>query len=223
MTKSALKAPIGIYGGTFDPIHFGHLRPNLELYEILQLKEVRFIPSYIPPHREQPESSARQRLKMVAAAIEAEPAFLLDNREIVRQGSSYMVDTLASLRKEFISHPLCLLMGMDAFLHIQSWYQWQHLLDYAHIVVSERPKTDFNAVRQWPGSLQTFYQKNQGSKADVHARLNGKIILQAVTQLDISATDIRHRIKNGQSVRYLLPEPVINLINYYQLYAGNQA
>ena len=110
-----LQAPIGIYGGTFDPVHYGHLRPNLELCEVLQMDHVRFIPASIPPHRDEPQTSADKRLEMVSLAIEAEEKFVLDDREIRRGGASYMVDTLKSLRQDFPDHPLCLLMGMDAF------------------------------------------------------------------------------------------------------------
>ena len=110
----SLKSPIGIYGGTFDPIHYGHLRPNLELYEVLDLDHVRFIPAFLPPHRDQPMTLVEHRLEMVASAIENEPSFVLDEREITRGGPSFMVDTLKSLRLDYPDNPLCLLMGMDA-------------------------------------------------------------------------------------------------------------
>lgn len=213
-----LKSPIGIYGGTFDPIHYGHLRPNLELCEILGMDHVRFIPAFLPPHRDEPVTSVECRLEMVAQAIEPEPQFVLDDREIKRGGASYMVDTLKSLRQDFPDNPLCLLMGMDAFAGIDRWHCWQELLNYAHIIVSQRPETDFNALERWPAPIQDFYQAHKADRESIRRTLCGKIRLEPVTQLSISATDIRNRLKNSQSIRFLVPEPVINLINYYNLY-----
>ena len=213
-----IKPPIGIYGGTFDPIHFGHLRPNLELCEIYALDYIRFIPAFLPPHRDKPQTTAQQRLQMVIQAIQDEPCFVLDDREIKRGGSSYMVDTLKSLRQDFPQHPLCLLLGMDAFLGLDRWYHWQELLDYAHIIVSQRPDTDFNRMQQWPAAIQDLYKAHKADRQSISESLCGTIHLEAVTQLSISATDIRHRVKNKQSIRYLMPESVINLIKCNDLY-----
>ncbi|MCN4145125.1 MAG: nicotinate-nucleotide adenylyltransferase [Thiohalomonas sp.] len=210
-----LKAPIGIYGGTFDPVHYGHLRPNLELCEIFALDHVRFIPAFQPPHRDVPQTSAEQRCEMLAQAIQIEPRFVLDDREIKRGGPSYTVVTLKSLRQDYPDNPLCLLMGMDAFSGIDRWYHWQELLDYAHIIVSQRPETDFHASEQWPTAIQTLYQEHKRARQTISDSLCGTIRLEAVTQLSISATDIRNRLKNKQSIRFLMPEPVINLIKYY--------
>ncbi len=211
------KAPIGIYGGTFDPIHFGHLRPNLELCEILGLDHVRFIPAFLPPHKEKPQTQADHRLEMVAQAIKEESCFVLDDREIKRGGASYTIDTLKALRKEFPDNPLCLLMGMDAFSGIDQWYHWQELLDYAHIVVSHRPGTVLDII-DWPEAIRTFYLTHHADRETFKQSLCGSIRLEAVTQLSISATDIRNRLKNEQSIRFLMPKPVINLIKYYNLY-----
>lgn len=211
------KAPIGIYGGTFDPIHFGHLRPNLELCELLGLDHVRFIPAFLPPHKEMPQTQVKHRLEMLAQAIKEEKRFVLDDREIQRGGASYTIDTLKSLRLEFPENPLCLLMGMDAFIGIDRWHRWQELLDYAHIVVSHRPESLLNA-RDWPKTISHFYHTHQSDRNDIRHSLCGKIRLEAVTQLSISATDIRSRLKNEQSIRFLMPESVSNLIKYYNLY-----
>ncbi len=218
-----MKAPIGIYGGTFDPIHYGHLRPCLELCESLKLDHVRFIPAFLPPHRDNPATEVVHRLEMVKKAIDSEASFVLDEREIQRGGPSYMVDTLKSLRQDFADNPLCLLMGMDAFSGIESWSHWQELLDYAHIIVTQRPDTDFHALDLWSDSLNQFYQKyksqnNNTSAQNIHNSLHGVIQLESVTQLSISATDIRKRLKNRQSIRFLTPEPVIKLIECYNLY-----
>jgi nicotinate-nucleotide adenylyltransferase len=214
----AIKLPIGIYGGTFDPIHYGHLRPNLELCELLGLDHVRFIPAYLPPHKDKPQTSVEHRLEMVALAISKEERFVLDDREIKRGGASYTIDTLKSLRQDYPDSPLCLLMGMDAFSGIDSWYHWQELLNYAHIIVSQRPETDFDVQARWPERIQAFYQSHKADRETIGQSLCGKIRLEAVTQLSISATNIRRRLKNNQSVRFLMPEPVINLIKYNNLY-----
>ncbi|MCW8929569.1 MAG: nicotinate-nucleotide adenylyltransferase [Gammaproteobacteria bacterium] len=222
--KQIYKQAIGVYGGTFDPIHFGHLRPNLELCEVLGLEHVRFVPAFLPPHKENPQTSVAQRLEMVELAIRDEAHFVLDDREIKREGASYTIDTLKSLRLDFPDTPLCLLMGMDAFASIDSWYHWQEILDYAHIVVSHRPGSSFNEhvgfneIQLWPDVIQDFYQTHKADRASIHHSLSGKIRIEPVTQLSISATDIRNRLKNKHSVRFLMPEAVINLIKYYNLY-----
>lgn len=219
MVISEHKHPIGIFGGTFDPIHFGHLRPSLELCELLEMEQVRFIPSFIPPHRDIPTTAVQLRLEMVRQAIQSEPRFVLDDREISRGGASYMLDTLASLRLDFPHHPLCLLVGMDAFLQLHHWYQWQKLLDYAHIVVSQRPESTFFEPSGWPEQVQQLYQQHEAAgRDDIRGFLQGKIRFETVTQLSISASDIRSRLKNNQSVRYLVPDVVLNLIEYHHLY-----
>ncbi|HEV7448137.1 MAG TPA: nicotinate-nucleotide adenylyltransferase, partial [Steroidobacteraceae bacterium] len=131
--------PIGLFGGTFDPIHYGHLRTAFELWQELRLSEVRFMPTGSPPHREQPYAAPELRLAMVKAAVASQPAFVVDDREIRRTGVSYSVDTLTEVRNEFPDRSLCLLLGMDAFLGLPNWHRWRELLDLAHIVVAHRP------------------------------------------------------------------------------------
>ena len=131
--------PIGIFGGTFDPIHYGHLRTAFELLQALRLGELRFMPAGNPPHREQPMASAEQRVAMVRAATAGQPGFTVDDRETRREGPSYSVDTLAGLRAEHPTRPLCLIVGMDAFLGLPKWHQWQDILKLAHLVVAHRP------------------------------------------------------------------------------------
>ena len=138
---------IGIFGGTFDPIHYGHLRSALEVKEIFGLTEVRLIPSAQPPHREQPAATALMRLQMLELAVKNQPGLIIDTRELNRSGVSYMVDTLKSLRKEFKDEPLLLFIGSDAFNNLKTWYQWQHLFDFAHIVVMTRPGFEYTESR----------------------------------------------------------------------------
>lgn len=209
---------IGILGGTFDPIHYGHLRPALEVQEALGLEAVRFIPSADPPHRQRPHASALQRLTMVRAAISDQPGFLLDDRELRREGPSYMVDTLHSLREELGEQvPLCLILGLDAFLPLESWHRWQSLFDYAHLVVTHRPGWSLEDLHS--GSiLAREVQARRVEAGRLARRAAGSICLQGVTQLEISATDIRRRLAEGHDIRYLLPDGVRELITSQHIY-----
>ena len=209
---------IGVFGGTFDPVHFGHLRPALEVKQALGLREMRMIPAFQPPHREAPVANPGQRLTMLRAAVGGEDDLLVDNREMQREGPSYMVDTLTSLREELGDEPLCLVLGSDAFLQLDSWHQWQRILQLAHIVVTHRPgwKLDIDAASP---AIQQLWQECHTEKLDeLSAAPAGKIILQAVTPLEISATAIRNLVTAGKSPRYLVPEPVWNIIRMQGLY-----
>jgi len=204
---------IGILGGTFDPIHYGHLRPALDVASELGLDHVHLIPNSIPPHRAQPVATAQQRLEMLHLAVEHNSTFVIDDRELTREGSSYTVDTLLSLRKQFPNKALYLLMGTDAFLHIQSWHRWDELLNLAHIVVMQRPgelPVMNGATQQW--FEQHLADKNSGSL------LYGNIWPVTVSQLMISSTQIREIIRNQLSPQFLLPDAVISYINKAALY-----
>jgi nicotinate-nucleotide adenylyltransferase len=203
---------IGIFGGTFDPIHYGHLRSALEVQEIFGLTKIHFIPSATPPHRNQPAANASARLQMLALAIQNQPSFICDTRELNRQGFSYMVDTLASLRQDFPDQPLLLFIGTDAFNHLTTWHQWQQLFNFAHIVVMTRPCFE---IQQLDDFFTARYTKD---KTELTKTLSGKLYFQAVTQLDISATAIRKLIAQKQSPRFLLPDAVIDYITHKQLY-----
>ena len=138
-TVRDVAGPMGIFGGTFDPIHYGHLRTAFELWQSLKLAEVRFLPTGIPPHRERTLADAALRVEMVRAAVADQPAFVVDDREVRRAGASYTVDTLTELRAEHPHRSLCLLLGMDAFLGLPAWHRWRELFELAHVVVAHRP------------------------------------------------------------------------------------
>jgi nicotinate-nucleotide adenylyltransferase len=201
---------IGIFGGTFDPIHFGHLRTSLEVQQALELEELRLIPLRDPPHREQPGATPQQRVEMIRAAIAPEPAFRLDSRELEREGKSYSVRTLRSLREELGDTPLCLIIGSDAFRGFPSWHKPEEILQLAHIVVMQRPGDE---------SPDLYPERLAESVSDLHASPAGRIWPQRVTQLEISATRIRELIRRGESPRYLLPEPVLEIIQREGVYA----
>jgi len=216
--SSPLPAPVGVFGGTFDPIHFGHLRPALELYEQLRLERVLMIPSAVPPHRTQPVASKEQRLAMLELALAGQQGLIIDKRELERSGPSYMVDTLASIRGEIGERPLCLLLGVDAFLGLSGWDRWQELLDLAHIVVAHRPGWQLQQEKLPQILRQALTSRWLQSPSQLQERTSGGIWLQGVTQLAISATDIRERIAAGYSANYLLPAMVWQYIQQQGLY-----
>ncbi len=209
---------IGIFGGTFDPVHFGHLRPALDVKQALGLDEMRMIPAFKPPHRTQPVANPGQRLTMLRAAVGDEPDLQVDHREMLREGESFMVDTLVSLRAESGDKPLCLVLGADAFLTLDEWHRWQEIPKLAHIVVTHRPGWQLNMNTASP-KLQALWREHQVTdNAELAASPAGKIMLQVVTALEISATQIRALIAAGKSPRYLLPDTVWNLIRMHSLY-----
>jgi len=213
--------PIGLLGGTFDPIHFGHLRLAEELAEVLQLDQVRFIPAGQPPHRGQPRATAPQRLEMARLAVAGNPRFLLDAREIDKDGPCYSVETLTALRAELPpGTPLVLFMGGDAFIGLTSWHEWRHLFDLAHIAVAHRPGY---SLATWEDALPDPLRKLLSTRrceqpVDMLDKPAGQVFLHTITQLDISASQIRDRALRGKSLRYLLPDPVIDYINENRLY-----
>lgn len=210
---------IGILGGTFDPIHFGHLRMAQELAEALHLSEVRFIPAALPPHRNPPKTPASQRAAMVRLAIAGNPQFSLDERELKRNGASYTIDTLLSLREDMGQNvSLCLLMGSDAFLGLAGWHRWHELLTFSHIVVAHRPNTAPQPGNM-PAPLAALWEKSATTHIEDLAEKNaGHILMQHITPLDISATSIREDLQQNISPRYLMPDAVIDYIHAQQLY-----
>jgi nicotinate-nucleotide adenylyltransferase len=209
---------IGLLGGTFDPVHFGHLRMAEELAGWLSLDRVRFIPAAMPPHRPQPRTAIRHRVEMTRLAIEGNSRFVLDMREVQHDGLSYTVETLASLRRELGEEtPLWLFMGVDAFLGLNTWKDWSQLFTLANIAVAHRPGYRLAQTDALSDELRESLQRHQ-VKDSLGTHAAGQIILRPVTQLDISATAIRTAIREGSSPRYLLPEPVLDYIHTNHLY-----
>ncbi len=208
---------MGIFGGTFNPIHHGHLRLAQALAENLSLNEVRFIPAANPPHKTAPLVSATQRASMVQLAIAHNPCFTLDTRELSRSGASYTIDTLISLYNEFNDAALCLMMGSDAFVQLDTWHRWQELLDFCHIILVQRPhQTNTNS---WTPALsylmQQHYNEDTGALSQ---QRSGLITMQNVNALNISSSHIRQLIQHGKQPSYLLPEAVLAYIEQHQLY-----
>ncbi len=220
MSQQAIGKPVGILGGTFDPIHYGHLRLADEMLGLAGLKQIRFIPTGMPPHRDMPKVTPQHRSAMVKLAIADQPAFVLDDREVSRTSKCYTVDTLRELREEMgKDQPLCLLMGGDAFLHLHTWYEWEQLFELAHIVVGYRPGfTLEERIHTAVPALQQQYQQRLCAVAELSQQPAGRIVELAIPKLEISATLIRNRVSENHSIRYLLPNAVAAYINQHHLY-----
>jgi nicotinate-nucleotide adenylyltransferase len=208
---------MGIFGGTFDPIHFGHLRTAFEMLQALRFDEVRFMPCGSPPHRDAPVASAELRLEMVRVATAGQDGFSVDDRELHREGPSYSVDTLAALRSEFPQRPVALIIGMDAFLSLPKWYQWRDILQLAHIVVAHRPgwrAPDIGPLGELLADCGTH------RIGEIHKARSGHIYIHDVTQLEISSSDIRELVAAGRDPRFLMPDAVREVIEQSGCYAA---
>jgi nicotinate-nucleotide adenylyltransferase len=213
--------PIGIFGGTFDPIHYGHLRLAEEIVEGAKLSEVRFMPSGTPPHRSRPGASAADRVAMARLAVAGNDRFSVDDRETRRAGLGYTFDTLTELRQELGSQrSLVLLLGADAFLEFCTWHRWRALFDLAHVVVAYRPGFPIDTWQsRMPEPLAHEYSaRSMQQPLAVHLAPAGGVAAVSMTGLDISATFVRHAVREGASPRYLLPDPVLDYIRSHALY-----
>ncbi|MBN4080461.1 nicotinate-nucleotide adenylyltransferase [Beggiatoa alba] len=215
---------IGVFGGTFDPVHFGHIKPALDVMQRLALEQLRFIPCSIPAHRSKPIASEAQRLAMLHAVINELENCVIDERELNRQGISYMVDTLQSLHsergKEHNRVELCLIIGMDVFLGLYQWHQWQTIFELANVVVTCRPGSELNRDALHPDLVNIVEQRQINSEKAFIGKDKGALMFMTVTQLDISATDIRRRVKHQQSIEEFVPMAVNSIIQQQQLYTG---
>jgi len=202
-------SPIGIFGGTFDPIHYGHLRTAFEMLQALRFSVVRFVPSGDPPHRGRTYAPAALRMEMVLAAIANEARFVADDCELLRAGPSYSVDTLAAMRRQYPAESLSLIVGMDAFLGLTGWHRWNDILGYAHIVVAHRPGWRAPDI----GPLGELISQHGTHRIDdLHEYPSGRIYIHAVTQLEISSTEIRDLVVAGRDPRFLMPDVVRDII-----------
>jgi nicotinate-nucleotide adenylyltransferase len=209
---------IGIFGGTFDPVHIGHLRSALEVAEFMALDELRLVPSARPPHREAPQVSAQDRLAMVELAVAGLPPLRVDDRELKRDKPSYSIDTLESLRSELAADDqLFLLIGWDAFCGLPTWHRWSELLEHCHILVLQRPDADSEA----PETLRNLLAARSISDPLAMEGPAGQISFIWQTPLAVSATQIRTLLASGKSVRFLLPDAVLTYIHAHGLYRAS--
>ena len=217
----SLSKSIGILGGSFDPIHFGHLRLAQEARDFLNLSAIRFIPVGHPPHRGPAKVSDAHRVAMLESAIQGNPNFRVDTRELGKTEPTYTIDTLQSLRTEIGSQtPLVLFVGADQFLLMHTWKRWQELTDVAHLLIAMRPSTEPFSPGNLVPEVRAWYQAHQSDDPGVAIKKPaGHIFLLGLTPLAISSTAIRATIAAGQSPRYLLPDAVLDYIRAHNLYA----
>ncbi|MCK5336490.1 MAG: nicotinate-nucleotide adenylyltransferase [Gammaproteobacteria bacterium] len=192
---------LGILGGTFDPPHIGHLRTVLDVQQSLNLSEIRIIPNYIPAHREQPVLEAQQRYQLLQKALQNVPGLIADDREIKRQGISYMVDTLRDPQQQFPQKHLCLIIGTDAYNSFCQWHEWQEIIQLSHLVVMQRAGVAAMVNKELDQLLTTDADDLIKTKA-------GRVYAQNVSQLDVSSTVLRQMIQQQQSIQFLVPENI---------------
>ena len=215
---TALNKPIAVLGGTFDPIHNGHLRLALQMRDHLGLERILLVPSARPPHRRLPGATPGQRAKWIRVATTGEPGLYLDDRELIRPGPSYTVETLESLRTELPETPLCLVMGNDVLAELESWHRWREILDFAHIVTVPRPGFEGSLPKPiW----DLVVEHGTDTLEDLGKSLGGKVYNADLPLLDISGTRIRNLIAKGYSPRYLLPVEVLRDIEELGIYGKN--
>ncbi|MDI9246229.1 nicotinate-nucleotide adenylyltransferase [Marinobacter sp. CHS3-4] len=205
-----------IYGGTFDPIHHGHLRLAIELKECLGTAEIALVPCHIPPHRQSPGAGSDQRLDLLQLAVSDEPGLVVDERELEREGASYTADTLRQIRSEIgQDKPLAMVVGTDSFASFDRWREWEAIPQLAHIIVVVRPGSDIPAGS---AAADLMRQKAATTVEELYAAPCGRVLVLEPPLMDISATGIRERIADGRSPRYLLPDTVWLKIRHLGLY-----
>jgi nicotinate-nucleotide adenylyltransferase len=212
---------LGIFGGTFDPVHLAHLRLAEEAADVLGLAGVRWIPAGRPALRDAPCAGPRQRLEMVRLAIAGNPRFELDPAEVDTPGPSYTVSTLERLRRPEAcgaARPLVLLVGNDAFAGMTGWRHWQRLFELSHVAVAHRPGYPIDAGHLAPELAETFRKRYRQDRAHLADAPVGSIVTFAMTPLDISATRIRALLSTGESARYLMPDSVLAHIRKHRFY-----
>jgi len=204
---------IGLFGGTFDPVHYGHLRPAVEVAELYKLETLFMMPSHRPAHRGPTGATSKQRIDMLSIAVDAAPRLVVDGREAMRDEPTYTVDTLSEMRQEQPDATILFFLGMDSFAAFDTWRDWEGVLKLANLVVLNRPGATHSNF-----SRQLFERQLSAKGAEIVNGGTGVIQSCEVTQLAISATDVRRRIASHLSVRFLLPDAVTEYIDNNNLY-----
>jgi nicotinate-nucleotide adenylyltransferase len=213
---------LGLFGGTFDPLHIAHLRLAVEAREALGLAEVCFIPAGSPALRDTPQCAAAHRLAMVQRALADMSRFSVDASEVLnvaaKPGPSYTVETLERQRRQHgHERPLVLLLGADAFARLEAWHRWRDLFGLAHIAVATRPGHDL-IVGAGGTALDAEFAARHATATDLADAPAGCIVPFTITALEISASAIRQRLATGLSARYLVPDAVLDYIDSHQIY-----
>lgn len=214
-------APLGIMGGTFDPVHIAHLRLAEEARQALALEQVLWIPAGRPPHRAPTRASAQDRLEMVRLAVAGNPYFAVDDGEVRSAATSFTVTTLERLRRAHgPQRPLVLILGADAFIALDTWHRWRGLFDLAHFAVATRP--GYSLTDRFPPALAAEYQARHSESAGaLTTNPSGAVVCFPMTPLAVSASMARAELRAGRSVRYLIPDPVLDYIDRKGLYASH--
>lgn len=215
-----MASPLGLFGGSFDPVHFGHLRLAAEMREAFRLERVVFLPAGLPWQREGGAvAPGADRLRMLELAVAGEPAFTVDAREVEREGPSYSVDTLEAYRRERGPEaPLVFLCGTDAFAQVETWHRWERLFELAHFAIAVRAD-DRDWQAKGPGAIpKALWPRVTMALKDILASPAGRIMTFAMTPLSISSTAIRGLAQAAGSIRFLTPDPVVDYIHQHQLY-----
>jgi nicotinate-nucleotide adenylyltransferase len=222
--SNAGMAPLAVLGGTFDPVHYGHLRPAIEIRESLGASELRLIPGHVPPHRPQPRLAASRRAELLDRAVAPVPGLVVDRRELARAGPSYSLDTLRDLRRVIgARRPLCFVMGDDAFGGLCRWYQWHRLTDYAHLVVTTRAgDTALPATGPRDAPSQWLPDRQAHTVQALRSQPAGLVYFHPVSRLEISATAIRRLLAQGRSAQGLMPDCVWQTVADRGLYGYPQ-
>ncbi len=207
--------PLALFGGTFDPVHYGHLRCADDARRQLNLESVFMLPAGQPPHRNPPQATNRQRLDMLRQALKEFPGLGIDERELDRRGPSFMVDTLQELRVEFPQRPLLLLLGQDAVNDLRRWHRWRELFVLAHIIILTRPQV----ITEYPIELaQQIHPREITTVRELQGLEAGRVLTLEVAANDISASGIKDIIGAGRSPGSMLPDSVMRYINQHKLY-----
>jgi nicotinate-nucleotide adenylyltransferase len=208
-------SPIALLGGTFDPVHYGHLRCAEEVRKKLGLENLYLLPAGSPPHRDTPTATVKQRLDMLQLACLEFPHLLIDDRETRRSGPSYMVDTLLEIRADFPDSPLILVVGQDAFNLLHTWFDWKRLFELAHIVVLTRPGTGV----EYPSDLAIQVEpRSLGVLKELLKSRAGAVLRLEVEPIDVSATNIKRAMRTGHPVMSMTPAAVVEYIDKNGLY-----
>jgi nicotinate-nucleotide adenylyltransferase len=210
-------SPIAILGGTFDPVHYGHLRFADDVRRALGLSEVRLVPAGDPPHRAGPEASAHDRVAMLDLAVAEFPGLVVDDREVRQHGKSYTVRTLEGLRREHPTRLLWLLVGADAFRGLPGWHRWRDLFTLAHLVVVPRPGVDLTTALPPPLAAEWEHRLTAHAE-DLRSGSAGHIFVQPIAPQPIAATALRDRLREGGECSGLLPAAVLAYIDRHRLY-----
>ena len=212
-----MNGPLGILGGTFDPVHFGHLRLALESLQAVGMDEVNLVPLHKPAHRGGIHASAEQRLQMLRLATASVSQLHVDDMEIRRETTSWTIDTVTEYRRQHPARPVCLIMGIDAFRNFHQWKQWELIPELVHIIVATRPDTDDGTEA---GPVADLYAtRHTDNVADIHKAPAGRILKVQIPQLAISSTRIRSLLLAGQDAAFLLPNQVLTYIHNNKIYS----